>query len=133
MVIVLQALLRLVGGDISQSLLTTVISTLAVAALFQPLRRRLQHTIDRRFYREKYDAGQTLAAFGETLRSKLELSVLCQQLVWVVQETMEPESISLWLVPPRNLDVEQTSARQRIGNAGETNRALFLPQKERIT
>jgi hypothetical protein len=133
MVIVLQALLRLVGGDMSQSLLATVISTLAVAALFQPLRRRLQHTIDRRFYREKYDAGQTLAAFGETLRSKLELSVLCQQLVWVVQETMEPESISLWLVPPRKLDVEQTSARQRIGNAGETNRAPFLPQKERIT
>lgn len=109
LVIVLQALLRLVGGVISQSLLVTVVSTLAVAALFQPLRLRLQQTIDRRFYRQKYDAGQTLAAFGETLRSKVDLSELCEQLVRVVQETMEPESISLVLVPSTHPDTRSGS------------------------
>jgi hypothetical protein len=115
MVIVLQALLRLLGGDISQSLLVTVVSTLAVAALFQPLRLRLQHTIDRRFFRQKYDAGQTLASFGETLRSKVDLSELCEQLIRVVQETMEPESISLWLVPSTNPDTRSASHKDTNG------------------
>jgi hypothetical protein len=117
MVIMLQALLRLIGGDISQSLGVTVISTLAVAALFQPLRRRLQHVIDRHFYRQKYDAGQTLAAFAETLQSKVDLNELCEQLVRVVQDTMEPESISLWLVPMAHPHTEQKRSLPRIGNA----------------
>lgn len=74
-----------------------VLSTLVIAALFRPLRRHLQALIDRHFYRRKYDAARTVAAFSATLRNEIDLNQLREQLVAVVQETMQPTRVSLWL------------------------------------
>lgn len=99
LVVVLQELTRVFTGQVSQSPLIVVISTLAIAALFQPLRRHIQRIIDRRFYRSKYDAARTLAAFNATLRSEVDLTQLKQHLLTVVQETIQPAHLSLWIRP----------------------------------
>ncbi len=102
-VFALQSLLSVFTGQLSTGAQTPVVivaSTLGIAALFQPLRRRLQAIIDRRFYRSKYDAARTLAAFSKTLSSEVDLNQLREDLLAVVQETMQPSHISLWLRDP---------------------------------
>jgi hypothetical protein len=96
-VILSQSIVHVLTGLLSDSPLATVASTLAVVALFQPLRGRIQVMIDRRFYRRKYDATKALEAFSATLRDELDISQLSEQLVAVVQETMQPSHISLWV------------------------------------
>jgi hypothetical protein len=95
----LQLVTRPIPGD--QSQLVVVISTLAIAALFNPLRRRTQSVIDRRFYRRKYDAARTLEAFSARLRNDRDLGQLSAGLLSAVRETMEPTHVSLWLSPDR--------------------------------
>jgi hypothetical protein len=87
------------NADDKQPLLI-VATTLVVAALFQPLRRRIQYFIDRSFYRTKYDAARTLSEFGTTLRNEVELSALTEHLVGTIDDTMRPVHVSLWLRTP---------------------------------
>src|SRR5205085_9309540 len=94
-VLVLQSTFSALAGQ-RDSALVTVLSTLIIAALFVPLRRRVQAVIDQRFYRRKYDAARTLAAFGAHLRDSVDLEALSEELLATVDEAMQPESLSLW-------------------------------------
>jgi hypothetical protein len=94
-VVLLQSVFEAVSGQ--QSPIIVVISTLVIAALFAPLRRRVQDFIDRRFYRRKYDAERTLANFGQFVRDETDLEALTAELLRVTQETMQPEQTSIWL------------------------------------
>jgi hypothetical protein len=113
-VVLLQRLLTPFTGE---STAAVVLSTLLIAALFMPLRRRIQDAIDRRFFRRKYDAEQTLAAFAATVRNETDLDALTAELVRVIQDTMEPEHVSVWLRP----QIQAVQSVERVNPSGRSD------------
>ena len=107
LIIGLESLVGAITDQTSGQPVALVISTLAIVALFQPVRKSIQALIDRRFYRKKYDAEKTLTAFSSILRKEVDLNQLREQLIAVVQETMQPVHVSLWLRQPERRTEEQ--------------------------
>ncbi len=110
-VAVAQAVFHALSGDVDRPQIAIVISTLVIAALFNPLRRRIKVFIDRRFYRRKYDARKTLEAFSATLSHETDLEALSDDLVAVVRRTMQPAHVSLWLRPETDAKGKRTARR----------------------
>jgi hypothetical protein len=108
-ILVTQTVFQAVTGQTENAQLVIVISTLMIAALFNPLRKRIQAFIDRRFYRRKYDAIQTLAQFSLTARDEVDLNTLTAQLTTVIQDTIQPVHVSLWLRPGKSTTKPKTS------------------------
>jgi hypothetical protein len=120
-VILLQGVIRTLTGGAGQSQFSIVLSTLVIAALFTPLRRRIQNGIDQRFYRRHYDIEQTLQVFANSLKEEVDLDQLSEHLLSVVQETMQPESVSLWMNVPRDSDFRSLADAERAPHPLETS------------